>query len=81
MDIGTRIYKSGSLPWFTDVYAQRGVDFDDIFGASDPRALHMLMPNDIELLLCVSLLSILVLIIILFSLGFLTDARLWLLQL
>ena len=32
-DIGTGGYKSGSLPWLTEVYQRRGVQFDDIFGA------------------------------------------------
>lgn len=32
LDIGTGRYRSGSLPWFTEFYRQRGVEFDDIFG-------------------------------------------------
>lgn len=32
LDIGTGQYKSGSLPWFTEVYRQKGVEFNEIFG-------------------------------------------------
>ena len=38
LDIGTGMYESGSLPWFTDVYSQRGVNFAEIFGGTDSPA-------------------------------------------
>lgn len=33
VDIGTGRYKSGSIPWFTEIYEEKGATFDDIFGA------------------------------------------------
>lgn len=32
VDIGTGRYKSGSIPWFTEIYEEKGATFDDIFG-------------------------------------------------
>ena len=32
-DLGTGMYASGSLPWFEEIYARRGITFDEVFGA------------------------------------------------
>jgi len=32
-DLGTGKWSSGSLPWLTEKYSARGIDFDLIFGA------------------------------------------------
>jgi hypothetical protein len=34
LDIGTGLYQSGSLPWFTEFYRQKNVEFNDILGAA-----------------------------------------------
>lgn len=44
VDIGTGRYLSGSLPWFTDIYRQRGIEFSDIFGAHLMQAARVLIP-------------------------------------
>ena len=36
-DLGTGMYASGSLPWFEDIYARRGITFDEVFGANAQR--------------------------------------------
>ena len=33
-DLGTGMYSSGSLPWFEEIYARRGITFDEVFGAT-----------------------------------------------
>lgn len=32
-DIGTGRYKSGSLPWFMNIFEAKGIVFDEIYGA------------------------------------------------
>ena len=33
LDLGSGKWSSGSLPWLTEKYAARGIEFDVIFGA------------------------------------------------
>jgi hypothetical protein len=39
-DLGTGMYSSGSLPWFEEIYARRGITFDEVFGAAATSSLR-----------------------------------------
>ena len=53
-DLGTGMYASGSLPWFEEIYARRGITFNEVFGAGDPRWFRCWIPDTTTHLMSVS---------------------------